>query len=270
MIIFTSGAAIAIAALVKRCAVPRPTARNKRATPNGGWRSRIVGHGAEAPDQLLANPRNWRIHPKAQQDALAGLLTQVGWVQDIIVNQRTGHVIDGHLRVSLAISRGEQEVPVVYVDLDPAEEGLVLASLDPLAAMAGVDSDALRALLSEVAAEDSALQAMLDAIPKAPKGGLVDPDAVPELSEQPYVQRGEIYVLGRHRLMCGDSTDAGDVARLLGGAKPALMVTDPPYGVEYDPDWGTEYVDSTNSVDSPCQVRGTECQNAQYLRVPPC
>lgn len=91
---------------------------------------RIVGHGTEAPDQLLANPRNWRIHPKAQQDALSGVLGEVGWVQSIIVNQRTGFVVDGHARVEIAINRGESSVPVVYVDLDENEEGIVLAELD--------------------------------------------------------------------------------------------------------------------------------------------
>ena len=81
------------------------TARiGRKAATNGQWRNRIVGQGEEAPDQLLANPRNWRIHPKAQQDALVSVLDQVGWVQEIIVNQRTGYVVDGHLRVSLAIS----------------------------------------------------------------------------------------------------------------------------------------------------------------------
>ena len=65
------------------------------------WRNRITGHGQEAPDQLLANPRNWRVHPKAQQEALAAVLDQVGWVQDVIVNQRTGHVVDGHARIAL-------------------------------------------------------------------------------------------------------------------------------------------------------------------------
>src|SRR5690606_4570024 len=56
------------------------------------WQNRIVGSGEEAPDQLLANPANWRIHPQAQQDALAGVLSEVGWVQQVIVNQRTGVV----------------------------------------------------------------------------------------------------------------------------------------------------------------------------------
>lgn len=125
------------------------------------WRNRIVGHGEEAPDQLLANPRNWRIHPKAQQEALAGMLGQVGWVQDVIVNRRTGHVVDGHLRVALAISRGEPAVPVVYVDLEEEEERLVLAALDPLAAMAATDKDQIAALVGELRVDDEALAGML-------------------------------------------------------------------------------------------------------------
>lgn len=143
------------------------------ATATAPWRTRIVDHGEETPDQLLANPANWRIHPKAQQDALAGVLDQVGWVQDVIVNRRSGHVIDGHLRVALAISRNEPSVPVVYVDLDDDEERLVLAALDPLAAMAATDADALASLLASVATSDAALQAMLDGL--ATRAGLVPP-----------------------------------------------------------------------------------------------
>src|SRR5207249_8671297 len=112
------------------------------------WRNRIVGHGAEAPDQLLANPANWRTHPKEQQVALAGSLSEVGWVQQVLVNRTTGHVVDGHLRVELAISRNEPSVPVTYVELSLAEEQLVLATLDPLAAMAAAEQDALPALLA--------------------------------------------------------------------------------------------------------------------------
>lgn len=137
------------------------------------WRSRIIGHGEEAPDQLLANPRNWRIHPKAQQDALAGVLDQVGWVQDIIVNQRSGHVVDGHARVAIAISRNEPSVPVVYVDLSEDEEALILATLDPLSAMAATDREQLDALLQEVSTGDAAVQAMLDQL--AQDAGVVPP-----------------------------------------------------------------------------------------------
>ncbi len=96
-------------------------------TPTPAWRNRITGSGEEAPDQLLANPANWRIHPKAQQDALSGALDQVGWVQQVLVNRRSGFVVDGHARVALALSRAEPTVPVLYVDLEPEEEALVLA-----------------------------------------------------------------------------------------------------------------------------------------------
>lgn len=76
------------------------------------WRNRIVGHGEEPPGQLLANPANWRMHPREQQEALAGTLSEVGWVTHVLVNKKTGHVVDGHLRVELAISRGEPTVPL--------------------------------------------------------------------------------------------------------------------------------------------------------------
>jgi len=82
------------------------------------WRNRIVGSGEEAPDQLVANPQNWRVHPGNQRDALRGSLATVGWVQQVLVNRRTGHVVDEHARVEEALSRNEASVPVLYVDLD--------------------------------------------------------------------------------------------------------------------------------------------------------
>ncbi len=86
--------------------------------------------------------------------------------------------------------------------------------------------------------DDKELEKVLRAL--ATEEGLTDPDEVPKLVADPYVQRGEVYALGEHRLMCGDATDAEDVERLLAGAKPMLMVTDPPYGVEYDPTWRSD------------------------------
>lgn len=97
------------------------------------WNNRILGHGEEEPAQLLANPKNWRIHPKGQQDALTGALNDLGWLDEVKVNQRTGFVVDGHLRVALAISRGEPSVPVMYLDLSEAEEAEALAQAYPLA-----------------------------------------------------------------------------------------------------------------------------------------
>lgn len=105
------------------------------------WQNRIVGHGDEDPEQLLANPENWRIHGQMQQQALSSVLEKVGLVQSIVVNRRSGFVVDGHLRVSLALRSGQTSVPVTYVDLSDEEERLILASLDPISAMAGADSE---------------------------------------------------------------------------------------------------------------------------------
>jgi hypothetical protein len=213
-----------------------PPQQKQHADAPAPWLNRIIGEGEEAPDQLLANPRNWRIHPKAQQDALAGILSEVGWVQRVIVNQRTGHIVDGHLRVALAISRQEPSVPVVYVDLSEEEERMVLASLDPLAAMAIADSEQLDALLAEVSVSDEALRAMLDGLRSEPKAGLTDPDAVPEPLE-PISKTGDLWVCGDHRLLCGDSTKAEDIERLMVGEKAGAIVSDPPYGMGLDTDW---------------------------------
>lgn len=86
------------------------------------WKSRIVGEDDVDPEELLANPMNWRVHPKHQQKALEDMLNEVGWVQRVIVNQQTGHVVDGHARVTLALRREEPTIPVLYVDLSLEEE----------------------------------------------------------------------------------------------------------------------------------------------------
>ena len=139
------------------------------------WRNRIVSEGYEAPDQLLANPLNWRVHPLHQQQKLEGVLAEVGWIQRIIVNEATGHVIDGHARVGLAIARGEPRVPVLYVDLTLEEERLVLATLDPIGALAGTDREILDTLLAEVSSSDSAVQSLLDDLAHD-RGTLAMPD----------------------------------------------------------------------------------------------
>lgn len=115
------------------------------------WRSRIVGHGDLAPAEITPHDLNWRRHPAQQRAALAGVLDEVGWVQDVIVNRTTGRLVDGHLRVAVALERGEPSVPVVYVELSDDEERLVLATLDPLGALAETDTDALASLLATVA-----------------------------------------------------------------------------------------------------------------------
>lgn len=128
------------------------------------FRDRIIGEGWEDPEQLLANPKNWRIHPKTQEDALEAVLSAVGWVQRIVVNQRTGFVVDGHLRVALALRRGEPKVPVLYVDLTAEEEDLILTSLDPIGAMAGTDREKLTELLGAIVSDDERVQSLLTEI----------------------------------------------------------------------------------------------------------
>lgn len=209
-----------------------------------------MGYGEEAPDQLLANPHNWRIHPKYQQDALAGVLDEVGWITEVTVNQRTGYVVDGHLRVAMAISKGEATVPVKYVDLSEEEEALVIATLDPISALAVADAEVLADLLEQVSTEDAVIQRLLDEIAAEAGIGAGDPpedpgvkwDKAEEIQKKWQVQRGQIWEIpsstsrGIHRLMCGDSTGTSEVAKLMEGTKAVLGFTSPPYwvGKEYE------------------------------------
>lgn len=213
--------------------MPRFQKKVNPAEPPAQWRNRIVGHGEEDPAKLLANPKNWRLHPKAQTDALAGVLSEVGWVQDIIVNQRSGFIVDGHARVELAKGRGEK-VPVVYVDLSDKEEALILASLDPLAAMAETNREALASLVGELEVTDAAVKAMLAELTgPGVTAGLTDEDAVPEVPASPVTVDGDLWLLGRHRLLCGDSTSLDAVQKLIAGVKADMAFTDPPYGVNF-------------------------------------
>ena len=101
------------------------------------WQSRIVGWDEVPPDQLLANPANYRRHPARQRDALRGSLDELGVVAPVIVNRTTGFVLDGHARVEEYLSAGIATVPVAYVELSEEQEKLALLMLDPISAMAG-------------------------------------------------------------------------------------------------------------------------------------
>ncbi len=124
-------------------------------------KNRIVGSGEEQLDQIMFNPRNWRIHPLSQQDALKGVLEEVGWVQQVIINKRTGNLIDGHLRCQLAAREGQKTIPVVYVDVSEDEEALVLATLDPIAAMAATDKQKLDELFADINSDNENVQKMI-------------------------------------------------------------------------------------------------------------
>jgi hypothetical protein len=114
----------------------------------------------------------------------------------------------------------------------------VFATLDPSASMANADDDALRALLADVEFDSESLATAARLFPAdEPRLGRTDPDDVPDLSRDPYVRPGEPGGLGDHRLLRGSAPDSADVARLLDGARPRLLVADPPYGVQLDPTW---------------------------------
>lgn len=217
-------------------------------TTSDPWRSRIVRSGVADPKTLNANPRNWRTHPPEQRRALTEMLDTVGYVQQVVVNRTTGNLVDGHLRVELAVERGEKRIPVVYVELTEDEEARVLAALDPLASMAGVDTERLDSLLREMTLDDGSLSRMLadmaraskiDLWPKEPRWKS-DPDDAPQRRKTD-AKVGDLWALGDHRLLCGDSTDPEVIGRLMEPVGTAQMVwTDPPYGVAVASRIGTE------------------------------
>lgn len=205
------------------------------------FRNRIVGHGEEPVDQLLANPRNFRLHPDNQQQALAGSIDDIGFIRSVTVNKVTGCVVDGHLRVTLAMRSGVESLPVEYVELDEAEEAEALMMLDPIAAMAATDKAKLDDLMRQVQSDDARVQQMMAELAerekleygKEPKGE--DPGAQESLAEE--LQRkwqvalGQVWICGEHRVVCGDSTDRGILERLMGEDRAEMVWTDPPYGV---------------------------------------
>lgn len=125
--------------------------------------NRIAGYDpAVDPSELLAHPLNARVHPESQREALGESLSKVGWTDVVKVSKRTGTIVDGHARVEEAVARGES-VPVLWLDLDEDEERFVLATHDPIGALAGYNPEVLRELMDGIEVESDALSAWLDA-----------------------------------------------------------------------------------------------------------
>lgn len=188
--------------------------------------------------ELLPNPKNWRTHPKEQQEALRGILAEVGIADAVLARETPAGLmlIDGHLRAETA---PDAMMPVLILDVDEAEADKILATLDPLAAMAEADAVKLDGLLREIDTGSEALQKMLADL--ADDAGLyqdeakeVTEDEVPEPPADPVTKPGDLWILGEHRLLCADSTKPEDVGRLMGGAKASLCFTSPPYGQQRD------------------------------------
>lgn len=173
------------------------------------WNNRIVEYGESAPDDLLANPHNWRVHPDAQAKALTGALDSVGWVAPVIVNQRTGFVVDGHLRVAMAISADEPSVPVAYVDLSDEEEALVLATFDPITEMAVADESMLAALTAMIEADSAALRS-LDNLLGEPVDVLGDTEPVAPTPQEQVALTWGYATFGKTKVNCS----AGEVDAL--------------------------------------------------------
>jgi hypothetical protein len=117
-----------------------------------------------SPAELAENPRNWRTHPVEQTAALAGVLAEVGWAGACLYNEATGRLIDGHARRKLALEQGCERVPVLVGSWTEEQERKILATLDPIGAMATADGDALVALLADVTTDSEAVRALLDSL----------------------------------------------------------------------------------------------------------
>ena len=203
---------------------------------------------------LVPYAENARTHSPSQVTQIAASIAEFGFVNPVLVDAE-GVLIAGHGRVMAAKQLGLATVPVLRLGhLSPAQtralrladnqialnsgwdEALLAAEIARIRDEAVVDLDVLGfsgmeldRLLAAVGAETS------DILPPG------DPDApAPEPPVTPVARPGDLWRLGAHRLLCGDATSAADVARLLGDVRPQLMATDPPYGVNYDPEWRNE------------------------------
>ena len=117
-----------------------------------------------SPAELAENPANWRVHPAEQLSALVGVLAEVGWAGACLYNETSGRLIDGHARRKVALDQGAERVPVLIGRWTPEQEAKILATLDPLSALAKADTDKLDALLAEVQSDNSAVSALLNSL----------------------------------------------------------------------------------------------------------
>jgi len=192
-------------------------------------------------EKLIPYAKNSRTHSDSQVAQIAASMKEWGWTNPILVDE-AGQIIAGHGRVLAARKLGVKEIPVMIAHgwSDTKKKAYVIAD-NKLALNAGWDNELLRLEIEELKELDFDIELLgfTDdelADMKEPKvvEGLTDEDEVPEVPVEPKTKLGDIYILGNHRLMCGDSTNIDDVDKLMDGQKADMVFTDPPYGYKYE------------------------------------
>lgn len=188
-------------------------------------------------DDLKEWDENPRVNDHAVKDVAASI-KRFGFASPIIARKENGEIIAGHTRYKAAKELGLDRVPVRYVDLDPVDSKLLAIADNKIAEKAEWENDSLGRILRnldeqgiDISVTGFSEDDLDNLFPPEPAQGLTDPDEIPEAPKEPTVQRGEIWQLGEHRLMCGDSTIDDDVAMLMDGDRADLCLTDPPYGL---------------------------------------
>ncbi len=200
-------------------------------------------------ERLLPYAGNARVHDIDQIARIAASIARFGWTVPALVDER-GVLVAGHGRLLAARHLGLKEVPVIRLDhLTDAEARAYRIADNKLTEIAGWDGEALAAELARLGEDgfdlsltgfgEDEIDRLLDGL-DGESGPADGEDDAGEPPADPVSRPGDLWLLGPHRLLCGDATVATDVERLLAGAAPHLMVTDPPYGVDYDPGWRNE------------------------------
>ena len=225
-----------------RAAVPaRPTPDINPHVLQSGPASLTVDYRPAAA--LIPFANNARTHSDVQVAQIAASIREFGWTNPILVDGDNG-IIAGHGRLLAARKLDMATVPVIELgDLSEAQKRALIIADNKLALNAGWDNELLGLELGELDALgfDLSLTGFgedeIATLTSLGTAGLTDPDDIPEAPDQPATLPGDVWIMGKHRLICGDSTNAADVERVLNGVKPHLCVCDPPYGVSYDPSW---------------------------------